>query len=163
MPFFYWQIAPLEFTTECRGTDLRPLGCGATVSQCLQGGIGWGLDRSAQEVGMILEGPALTARVGLRGATAAAAKPPPPFLHEREAAPEALRNGVLWCFAALQRGENSLTKIWGVQQFPLMNCESYVPVAADSSRSVSTTHFRLLKRLSQSAMTGCLVAGRLIS
>ena len=49
------------------------------------------------------------------------------------------------------------------QQFPLMNCESYVTVAADSSRSVSTTRFRLLKRLAQSAMAGCLVAGRLIS
>ena len=49
------------------------------------------------------------------------------------------------------------------QQFPLMNCESSVTVAADSSRSVSTTRFRLLKRLSQSAMAGGLVAGRLIS
>ena len=49
------------------------------------------------------------------------------------------------------------------QQFPLMNCESYVTVAADSSRSVSTTRFRLLQRLAQSAMPGCLVADRLIS
>src|SRR5438128_1010900 len=44
-----------------------------------------------------------------------------------------------------------------------MNGESYVTVAADSSRSVSTTRFRLLKRLSQSATTGGLGAGRLIS
>jgi hypothetical protein len=36
-------------------------------------------------------------------------------------------------------------------------------VAADSSRSVATTRFGLLKGLSQSAMAGCLVAGRLIS
>jgi len=50
-----------------------------------------------------------------------------------------------------------------VQQFPLMNCEFYVTVAADNSRSVSTTRFRLLKRLSQSAMAGGLVTGSLIS
>jgi hypothetical protein len=49
------------------------------------------------------------------------------------------------------------------QQFPLMNCESYVTVAADTSRSVSTTHYRLLERLSQSARTRYLVARRLIS
>ena len=49
------------------------------------------------------------------------------------------------------------------QQFPLMNCESYVTVAADTSRSVSTTHCRLLERLSQSARTRYLVASRLIS
>jgi hypothetical protein len=54
-------------------------------------------------------------------------------------------------------------KIRIAQQFPLMNCESYVTVAADSSRSVSTTRFRLLQRLAQSALTGCLVADRLIS
>jgi hypothetical protein len=57
--------------------------------------------------------------------------------------------------------EGTLSKF--EQQFPLMNCESYVTVAADSSRSVSPTRFRLLQRLSQSAMAGCLVAGRLIS
>jgi hypothetical protein len=51
----------------------------------------------------------------------------------------------------------------GTQQFPLMNGESYVPVAADSSRSVSTTHCRLLKRLSRSARTRYLVGSRLIS
>jgi hypothetical protein len=34
------------------------------------------------------------------------------------------------------------------QQFPLMTCESYATMEADSSVRVSTIHFRLLKRLS---------------
>ena len=34
------------------------------------------------------------------------------------------------------------------QQFPLMACESSVTMAADSTLSVSTIRFRLLKRLS---------------
>jgi hypothetical protein len=101
----------LEFPTNRRGADLRPLGCGDPLPQFLQGGIGLGLDRTAQEVGMVLEGTALAACVRFRGATAAAAKSTPQFLHEREADTEALRNGVLWGFATLQRGENSLTKI----------------------------------------------------
>jgi len=73
-----------------------------------------GLDRTAQEVGMVPAGTALAACVRLRGATAAAAKPTPPFLHEREADTAALRKGMLGCFATLQRGEHSLTKILGV-------------------------------------------------
>jgi hypothetical protein len=32
------------------------------------------------------------------------------------------------------------------QQFPLMTCESYTTMVADSSVSVSTVHFRLLQR-----------------
>src|SRR5713101_4358647 len=43
------------------------------------------------------------------------------------------------------------------QQFPLITCESYVTMAADISRSVSTIHFRLLKRLSRSEITGRLL------
>jgi len=43
------------------------------------------------------------------------------------------------------------------QQFPLITCESYVTMAADISRSVSTIHFRLLKRLSRSDITGRLL------
>ena len=43
------------------------------------------------------------------------------------------------------------------QQFPLMICESYVTMTADSSLSVSTIRFRLLQRLSRSELTGCLV------
>jgi len=66
-----------------------------------------------------------------------------------------------WTEAALAEAEERCMEF--AQQFPLMHCESYVPVAADSSRSVSTTRFRLLKRRSQSAMAGGLVAGRLIS
>jgi hypothetical protein len=104
----------LEFPTNRRGADLRPLGCGDPLPQFLQGGIGLGLDRPAQEVGMVLEGTALAARVRFRGATAAVAKPTPQFLHKREADTEALRNGVLWGFAILQRGENSLSQILGV-------------------------------------------------
>jgi len=34
-----------------------------------------------------------------------------------------------------------------IQQFPLMACESYVTMAADSSLSVSTIRVRLLKSL----------------
>src|SRR6266446_2193559 len=49
------------------------------------------------------------------------------------------------------------------QQFPLMTCESYVTMAADSSIHVSTIPFRLLKRLPRSDMPGCLVASRLIA
>jgi hypothetical protein len=49
------------------------------------------------------------------------------------------------------------------QQFPLMTCELYVTMAADSSLSVSTIHFRFLKRLWRTAMTGCLVESGLTS
>jgi hypothetical protein len=44
------------------------------------------------------------------------------------------------------------------QQFPLMTCESYATMEADNSVRVSTTHFRLLKRLSRFDMPGGLVA-----
>ena len=49
------------------------------------------------------------------------------------------------------------------QQFPLITCESYVTMAADSSLSVSTIRFRLLKRLARSELTGCLVESGLLS
>ncbi|MGH8059869.1 MAG: hypothetical protein ACREOH_21965, partial [Candidatus Entotheonellia bacterium] len=60
--------------------------------------------------------------------------------------------------------ENIDLEVLGVaQQFPLMTCESYVTMSADSSLSVSAIRFRLLRRLSRSDMTGCLVASRLLS
>jgi hypothetical protein len=46
------------------------------------------------------------------------------------------------------------------QQFPLMTCESYVIMVADSCPSVSTIRFRLLKRLLRSDTTQYLVASR---
>src|SRR5919198_6520875 len=49
------------------------------------------------------------------------------------------------------------------QQFPLMPCESYAIMIADSAGSVSTIHCRLLHRLARCDMTGCLVESRRIS
>ena len=49
------------------------------------------------------------------------------------------------------------------QEFPLMTYESYVTMVADSSCSVSTNRLLLLKRLSRSEMTGCLVESNLTS
>jgi hypothetical protein len=79
--FFYRQMEPLAFTPKRRGTDLRPRGCGAPLPPCLQGRLGVGLDRAAQEVRVVMEGTTLAARVGFRGATAAATKPTPQLLH----------------------------------------------------------------------------------
>jgi hypothetical protein len=50
-----------------------------------------------------------------------------------------------------------------MQQFPLMTCESYATMVADSSVKVSTLHFRLLQRLSRCDRTDCVVESRLFS
>jgi DDE superfamily endonuclease len=54
------------------------------------------------------------------------------------------------------------TESVGVQQFPLIPCECYATMVADSSASVSTIRFCLLKQWSGSDMTGCLVESGLV-
>jgi len=49
------------------------------------------------------------------------------------------------------------------QQFPLMTCEPYATIVADSSVRVSTSHCRLLQGLFRCDVTSCLVEGRLVS
>ena len=63
---------------------------------------------------MVCEGASLAARMGFRGTAAAAAKPAPQFLHERETDTEALCNRRLGRFTSLHRVDNPVTKILGV-------------------------------------------------
>ena len=65
---------------------------------------------------------------------------------------------------AWQLGLYSKTMVLSsVQQFPLMTCESYTTMVADSAVKVSTLHCRLLQRLSRGDRTDCLVESRLFS
>ena len=50
-----------------------------------------------------------------------------------------------------------------VQQFPLMTCEPYTTIVADSSVRVPTSHCRLLQGLFRCDVTSCLVEGGLVS
>ena len=65
------------------------------------------------------------------------------------------------CWLAVQHAELHAARRF--QQFPLIPCESYATMVADSAVSVSTIHCRLLHRLAQCDMIGCLVESRLIS
>ena len=49
------------------------------------------------------------------------------------------------------------------QQFPLMTCEPYTTIVADSSVRVPTSHCRLLQGLFRCDVTSCLVEGSLVS
>jgi hypothetical protein len=56
----------------------------------------------------------------------------------------------------------SFVRVVHLQQFPLIPCECYATMVADSSASVSTIRFCLLKQRSGSDMTGCLVESGLV-
>src|SRR6266508_4430761 len=68
-----------------------------------------------------------------------------------------------WTHNHVEEALLTLVPLAELQQFPLMTCESYATIVADSSVRVSTIHFRLLQRFSRCDMRGCLVESRLIS
>jgi hypothetical protein len=72
------------------------------------------LDLAAQEVSVVFEAALLATRMGFRSTAAAAAQPPPQFLHKRDTDTEAGRNRQLGGFASRQRLDNPVTEILGV-------------------------------------------------
>lgn len=93
----------------------------------------------AQEVGVIFERTGLAPGVGFGSAAAAAAKPPPQFLHERQANTEALCNRALCGFASLQRVDKPVTKILGVW----LHIPDYARQVPDRQLQPALVHWRV--------------------
>ena len=59
--------------------------------------------------------------------------------------------------------EQRTANVLSIQQFPLMTCEPYTTIVADSSVRVPTSHYRLLQGLFRCDVPSCLVEGSLVS